>query len=388
MDQEKNTILVIDDEEGTRAALEMILKDSYRILKASSGAEGIGCLQKQPVDLVITDIHIPDLSGIEVLRQVKQFDPSLEVVMVTGFANLSTAKTALRLGALDYINKPFDAGHIREIAREGLEKRRKAKEVLEQLQNLQKQKEEMEGHLIKSERLINAGQLTCGVIHEMNNPLTIIQGYVEILLKKLNKNGNLTPKENQEYQSYLATVEKQVQQCKDIAMGFLGFVRESKVERHLVQLNLMLAELANLFRMQQMTHRIPITIHADPELPEISVHVGLIRQVFMNLMVNAVHAMPQGGTLDLFTKVVEDGVEIKIRDTGTGIAPENLKKIFQTLFTTKEGGKGSGLGLAITKQIVERHYGRISVESELGKGTTFTLFLPKQPKTESIQGAA
>lgn len=382
------TILVIDDEEGTRAALEMILKENYRILKAQSGREGLAALKEQPVDLVVTDIHMADITGIEVLRHAKQIDPALEVVMVTGFANLDTAKAALRLGALDYINKPFDTKHIREIVREGVEKHQKAKEALRQLEILQKQKEEMEKELMVSERLVNAGQLSCGVIHEMNNPLTIIQGYVDLLLKKMNKNGALSEKEGEEYREYLGTVEKQVQQCRDIAMSFMGFVRDSSIERHPLQLNLMLEELVNLFRVQQMAMRIQIAVHPGMELPEMMLNIGLIRQVFVNLMVNAMHAMPNGGNLDIFLLDCGDHIEVKFKDTGIGISPDNLKKIFQVLFTTKEGGKGSGLGLAISKKIVERHGGAISVESEVGKGTTFTVALPKQPKEEPAKGAA
>lgn len=378
----KATILVIDDEAGTRIALDMILKDNYRVLKAESAQEGLSFIKEQKVDLVMTDIHMPDMTGIDLLRQVKQLDPTLEVVMVTGYANLDTAKAALRLGALEYINKPFDYGHIREIVREGVEKHRRAQETIRNIENLRQEKEGLERELMISERLVNAGQLTTGVIHEMNNPLTIIQGYVEILMKKL-KNGGLSQKESEEYNEYLGTVEKQVQQCRDIAVGFLSFVREQKVETHPLQLNLMLEELAALFKMQEMARKVKITVHGDPNLPEIPLSVALVRQVLVNLMVNAIHAMPQGGSLDLRTEDKPECVEVRISDTGTGISPENLKKMFQVLFTTKEGGKGSGLGLAISKKIVEKHGGTISVASELGKGTIFTLQFPKQVSKET-----
>lgn len=385
---EKPIVLVIDDQKGTLVALDMILQDSYQVLRAASGKEGVELLKKNPVEMVFTDIHMPDLSGLEVLRLAKQSDPLLEVVMITGYANLDTAKTSLRLGAFDYVSKPFDAGHICEIVREALLKRRKAKEVIEQLQQLQKQKEVLEGELVTSERLINAGRLTCGVIHEMNNPLTVIQGYVEILMKKLNNNGHLCKEEYEEYQHFLKTVENQVQQCREIALGFLSFIRNSHIEPHPLQLNLMLAELAKMMSVQGVGRPVAIELHGDEELPEISVHIGLIRQVFVNLMMNAIHAMPQGGRLDIFTQDRGEEVEIRFQDSGTGISPENIQKLFQTFFTTKEGGKGSGLGLAISKQIVERLGGAISVKSELGKGTVFTVRLPKQLKEESAKGAA
>ena len=372
------TLLLVDDEIGILKSLEMILKDSYDLKVAQKGGEAIAILQNQPIDLILSDIHMPDMTGIEVLKRSKELDSSREVVMITGYANVETAKAALRLGAMDYISKPFDASHIQELVRSGLKKRAKAQMALSQLENLNKEKEELENHLLKTEKHASLGELTLGVVHEMNNPLTVIQGYVDLLLKKFNKNEKPTQEVNKEYKKYLQTVEHQIHQCREIAIDFLNFVRGSEGTKQSLDIKLMLEELVQMYRAHSLANSVEMKVLCDPDIPELDLNVGLIRQVFVNLIVNALHAMPSGGKLQVHIRRHPKGVEVCFQDSGLGISQENLDKIFDTFFTTKDGGKGSGLGLSISKKIVERHGGKISVTSQLGKGTTFALFFPSQ----------
>ena len=384
----KPTLLIIDDDQSAQRALHILLMPDYHVIVKGSAEQGLAQLKQSEIEVVLTDINIPDMNGLDVLKRIKAHDPLIEVVMVTGYGHLDTAKVAMRLGACAYVNKPFEVSQVQEVVREALAKRNKAKAEKERLKALEKQNKEMETHLIRSERIVNAGQLTCGVIHEINNPLTIIQGYVEILLHKLNKSGHLTKEEIQEYQQYLSSMDQQVQQCRDIAVNFLNMVRESKIEYQPVEINPLLEELIKLFRAQQMANQVTLMFQPDPTLPTIFGHTSLMRQVFVNLMVNALHAMPQGGHLQLTTQAVGEGIEVQVQDTGSGIAPENVSKLFQGLFSTKENGKGTGLGLVITKTIIERHGGKISVQSQVGKGTTFLVYLPKHPQEHAIPGAA
>lgn len=377
--QHKPTILIVDDEQGTLRSLEMILRDSYRICTAESGREAVEFIRQLPVDMILTDIHMPDMTGIEVLKYSKDLDPTREVVMVTGYANLETAKAALRLGALDYLHKPFEASHILNVVKNGLAKRCKAREALNRLKNLDQQNQHLETELLKSEEKAEMGELTCGVVHDMNNPLTVIQGYVHILLNKLNKNGKLSEEESKVYRQYLENVEKQIFQCRDIAHEFLNFARGGEMEVRHLNLKLMIEELIGIYKRNSIARYVDIELIAEEGIPEIKLNIGLIRQVFVNMIVNAMHAMDSKGKLRIRIRHEEGGVLVEFEDNGKGIPPENLDKIFQTFFTTKEGGKGSGLGLAISKKIVERHGGRISVKSDVGKGTTFAIFFPSQP---------
>lgn len=373
----KATILAVDDENGALRSLEMILKDEYNVILAQSGQQAVELLAQQSVDFIITDIHMPDMSGIDVLHHSKEEDPSREVLIVTGFANLETAKAALRLGALDYIHKPYNASDIVELVQKGLEKRKKAQEALSQLKTLNKEKEQLEDQLMKNEQDTSLGELTCGVVHEINNPLTVIQGYVDLILKKINKDdgGDLKDKT---YQEYLKTVEGQIHQCRNIAMDFLNFVRGEKGEEKSLDLKLMLQELIKMYQSNPLGRQVKFNLICKEDVSEISLSIGLIRQVFVNMIVNAMHAMNSKGTLNIVLRQKEEGLEVDFNDSGKGIPEENLDKIFDTFFTTKEGGKGSGLGLSISKKIVERHGGTISVQSQVGTGTTFSIFLPFQ----------
>ncbi len=381
MMNEKPTVLAVDDEQGALRSLEMILKGEYHVLVAQNGKQAVELLDQQPVDFVITDIHMPDMTGIQVLRHSKERDPSREVLIVTGYANMETAKSALRLGALDYIEKPYDPSEVIKNVQKGIEKKRKAQEAFQQLKTLNKEKESLEDLLMKSEKNDSLGELTFGVVHEINNPLTVIQGYVDLILKQLNQNGEVNFKDPK-YQDYLKTVEGQIHQCRNIAMDFLSFVRGGNGEQKSLDLKLMLQDLIKMYRSSPLAREVEFSLVCDKQIPEIQLSIGLIRQVFVNLIVNALHAMNSRGKLQITLHRKESGVEIDFKDSGKGISKENREKIFETFFTTREGGKGSGLGLSISKKIVERHGGTISYESEVGHGTTFTIFLPFQPQAQ------
>lgn len=372
------TILIVDDEIAILKSLEVILKDRYRVCTAERGDEALEFIKQIPVDLILADIHMPDMTGIEVLRQSKELDPSREVVMVTAYSHIETAKAALRLGAMEYVHKPFEANQILSLVENGLEKRRKAQEVINQLEILRQENEEMELEIVNAAKNSTLNELTYGVIHEMSNPLTVIQGYVDLLLKRLNKEENLADKKNNEYGKYLHNVESQIHECRTIALEFLNFVRGGYNEKKNVNLKWLLEELVSIYQTNPLGRFVQMQVIVDQEIPELALNISLVRQVFVNFIMNALHAMNSKGKLEILVRKLSDGVEIDFKDTGHGIPPENLERIFETFFTTKDGGKGSGLGLSISKKIVERHGGRISVQSEVGIGTTFTLFFPSQ----------
>ncbi len=383
----RSLILAVDDEQGALRSLEMILKDDYDVIMAESGKQAVALLEEQPVDYIITDIHMADMTGIEVLHYSKEQDATREVLVVTGFANLETAKAALRLGAQDYIHKPFEAADILSNVENGLKKREKAHQALEQLHHLNKEKENLEDLLVQSEKSASLGELTCGVVHEINNPLTVIQGYVDLMMKKINANEAEHLKEDK-YQDYLKTVEDQIHQCRNIAMDFLNFARGDSNEEKSLDVKLMLEDLVALYHDNPIGREVKFEIKTEESIPEIKLSIGLIRQVFVNMIVNALHAMDSKGTLEIVLRRKETGLEIDFKDTGKGIPDELKEKIFETFFTTKEGGKGSGLGLSISKKIVERHGGNIALQSKVGKGTTFTIFLPYQSQLQTKQEIA
>lgn len=236
--------------------------------------------------------------------------------------------------------------------------------------------------IMESERLAHIGQLAAGIAHEINNPLTGIVTYSHLLLERA-KADNGT-------REFLEKIVKQADRCRDIIRGLLDFARQRKPDKRPSSVNRVLEECISLVENQALFHNIRITRNLAPDLPKVFMDPSQIQQVFMNMIINAAEAMNGNGELKLATRhLPADGVvEIQFSDTGHGIAEEDLDRIFDPFFTTKEVGHGTGLGLAISYGIIKEHKGTITVESQVGKGTTFTIRLPVSGLQETISRAS
>lgn len=235
--------------------------------------------------------------------------------------------------------------------------------------------------IMESERLAHIGQLAAGVAHEINNPLTGIVTYSHLLLERAKSgNGN---------REFLEKIVKQADRCREIIRGLLDFARQRKPDKRSSNVNRVLEECLSLVENQALFHNIKIVKNLAPDLPKVFMDPSQIQQVFMNMIINAAEAMNGSGELRLTTRYLpnESVVEIQFTDTGHGIKEEDLDRIFDPFFTTKEVGHGTGLGLAISYGIIKEHRGTISVESQVGKGTTFTIRLPVSGSQESISRA-
>src|SRR3982750_2274883 len=180
-------ILVIDDEMGPRESLRMLLKTDYEVHTADCVEAGIKLLKEKNPDTIVMDIRMPGMSGIEGLRQIRQIDPHLSVIMLTGFGALETAKEALRLGANDYISKPFDAGEMREVIGRNVERTRVQRASLSAAAEIKELNARLLKQLAQKERLASLGQASAEFVHDLGNPLTIVWGYVQLLRKKLER---------------------------------------------------------------------------------------------------------------------------------------------------------------------------------------------------------
>jgi len=229
-----------------------------------------------------------------------------------------------------------------------------------------------EQQLLRSERLASLGRLAAGVAHEINNPLTGVLTFGHLLLRKCN--------EDSPQREALETIVDETTRCKRIVRGLLDFARETELEKVWADVNDVLQESLRLTENQALVNNVEIIKDLDRHLPDIMLDRGQIQQVFVNILVNAIDAMSDGGTLRVASELAEDGTFIKISfaDTGCGIAPENIRRVFDPFFTTKDSSKGTGLGLAVSYGIVARHSGDIEVESLLAEGSTFTVKLPVQ----------
>jgi len=295
------------------------------------------------------------------------------------------------------IEQRDEIGHLANTFNRMTESLKQSRDEIEQYNRTLEEKiiertaqlEEAQAQLIQSEKLSAIGQLAAGVAHELNNPLGGILGYAQFTLEKLRKNNpeENPPKEIQSYIRYVGDIEIQARRCKTIVQNLLRFSRTSRtVEFEDVDVNKTLEETVSFVEHQFRINQMELAVHLTRDIPKVRGNAGQLQQVFTNLIINAMHASQKGSTVSIHSRyspaLGEFGgtVELAITDTGHGIPKEDLKKIFEPFFTTKEVGKGTGLGLSVSYGIVKDHGGEISVKSELGKGTTFTIVLPVQKK--------
>jgi len=225
--------------------------------------------------------------------------------------------------------------------------------------------------LIQSEKLASLGQLAAGVAHELNNPLSTILLFSDVLLRE--------SEPDDQHRSDLETIARETQRCKTIVGSLLDFARQHQVEAQDLNLNAFIETIIDIEKKHERYAGVAIKTELAPDNPSIQADPAQLQAVFTNLMTNAAEAMSEGGQLTIQTTPGPIGrITITIEDTGEGILPENLPKLFTPFFTTKPVGKGTGLGLAIVYGIVKMHRGQIDIQSEVGKGTTVTIQLPIQ----------
>jgi signal transduction histidine kinase len=235
-----------------------------------------------------------------------------------------------------------------------------------ELQLSHQELEQAQTQLIRTEKLASLGQLAAGVAHEINNPLGTITIYAHLLLKGMDKDD--LRREDVEL------IVNEANRAKEIVQGLLSFARETKLRPGPVNVNDLIEDVLGLVANQSLFHNIKIKKSLFQGLPTIVADETQLKQVFLNIILNAAQAMEGSGKLSITTITERKQIKVKIRDTGPGIPPEVVKNIFSPFFTTKE--KGTGLGLAISYGIIERHSGKIDVDTELGKGSTFVVSLP------------
>ncbi len=230
----------------------------------------------------------------------------------------------------------------------------------------------------RAEKLAAVGRLAAGVVHEINNPLATISACAESLEARVEEGAFGHSTEVEDLHEYLGLIRSEAFRCKAITNGLLDFSRVRTSNRSMIDVSDLIRSSANLIAHQKRGSDINIKFEMEENLPQINADHGQIQQAIIALAANAIDAMPNGGTLTFRAKSANNRVSIEIQDSGIGIAPENLSKVFEPFFTTKEVGKGTGLGLAVCYGIITEHGGRLAVRSNVGIGTTFTIFLPIQ----------
>jgi signal transduction histidine kinase len=241
----------------------------------------------------------------------------------------------------------------------------KLNEYTQQLKDSQEQ-------LIQSEKLSSLGQLAASIAHEVNNPLSGVLTYTQLLAKRISSDRS----SKESTLDYLAKMESELTRSTGMIRNLLDFARQSAPTLVETDLKDVVNRVLELTAHTAKLNKVEVIKELDPALPKLTADPNQLQQVCTNLVVNAIQAMPQGGKLTLRTSLDKGQLKLEVQDTGYGISPENMRKLFTPFFSTKKEVKGVGLGLAVSYGIIQRHRGKIEVQSTEGKGTTFTVYLP------------
>jgi len=389
MKSEPATILVVDDELGIREGCRRILsRAGHQVVVAATGEEGWQQIQSGQFDLVLLDIMMPDINGMELLKRIMPFDPNLVCIIITGYATVELAVQAIKGGAYDFISKPFDANALLMTVRRGLERRHLSlearrlaqieaeKEALER-RKAELEKEALERRALELERLDRVkSTFTRTVAHELRAPTAAIQSYLRLIL-----DGYIPPEQQRKY---LIRAEQRTSAQLELISDLLHLAHlqnpDLRIEREPVNVAESLREVCDLMSSRAQEKRIKLIVSVPEETYTISADPKHIKQLWSNLVSNAIKYTDEGGAVNITMTVQNKQVIISVRDTGIGIAPEYLPRIFEEFYRTKAAKEhsemGTGLGLSIVKRIVETYQGHIDVQSAVGQGSTFTVTLP------------
>lgn len=371
-------VLVIDDELGPRESLRMLLKPHYQVHTADCVEAGIKLLKEKHPDAVITDIRMPGASGIDGLRRIREIDPHVAVIMLTGFGALETAQEALRLGANDYISKPFDAREMREVIGRNVERTRVHRTGVNAAEEIKELNNRLMKELAQKERLASLGQASAEFVHDLGNPLTIVWGYVQLLAKKLEQ----SEKENGAAKSptsakELQIIEQNVRLCRELLTMWQSYGSVEAAPHKPISVSGIVREVVKGVGPMAVQNGVELKTNiCDDACTLLGDSVQMTRAI-QNVIINALQASAEKkGSVTVSCLRKDFYVDVRIEDTGYGIAPAQMAKIFDPYFTTKQGKSGTGLGLYITKKVVEDHNGSIKVDSTPQIGTSFTIRLP------------
>ena len=505
-------IVLIDDEEDIRDVLTMALEDAgYEVQSAPDGQTGIRLCQTLAPQIVITDIRMPCIDGLQVLETLKQTDSDIEVIVATAFGEMNLAIRALQLDASDFITKPISDEALHLALQRARQRYTSKKQLKDYTDLLEKEKAETSQQLLKSigfqrnliensmdgilgcaegdavviynhsmeqlvgyskaevihrmtleqfiapdeaarlkealvsdryggknrlflfetrlldksgrkvpvqvsaavlfangqpsgrvcffrdlreirklerevadqarilhqDKMMSLGRLAASVVHEINNPLSGILNYLRLMIRIVNR-GPLGEKHRAKFKKYLELVENETHRCSRIISSLLTFSRMSPPEFGPVQINELIDRCIILSRHKLELSSIELITSIETGLPSVMGDFNQLQQCVINLIFNAVDAMPDGGTLTIDSHYHPDTkkVSIAVKDSGLGIAPDDLAHVFEPFFTTKKEGFGVGLGLPTVYGIVEHHNGVVDVSSRQGQGTVFTIQLP------------
>lgn len=378
-------VLLVDDEPSLRLTMgEFLKRAGYDVLSA---ADYETAAQHNPdnIDVAVIDINLPGKSGIELLKTLCGAEVYVPVIMITGEPNLSVIPEIVRAGAYDFIAKPIIKDVLLNAVTRAAEKKRLTDEKRRLEEEIKRHTEELETRvaertaelvethkrLVQQERIAALGRAAAQVAHEVKNPLAGLLLYSLHLKSKL---GDSAKNEIVLVDKIVDTINHLTDRVEQI----LGYARPPKLTLISKNLNQVINDILELLQPQITANQIDVRLALTEHTPSAMIDESSMRGALMNLILNAVEAMPGGGTLTITSQRTGDTLSLEIADTGRGISEEEVRNIFEPFYTTKE--QGLGLGMPYARKIIEQHGGTITVASQPGEGTKISIALPVEQK--------
>ncbi|MCU0589340.1 MAG: response regulator [Syntrophobacteraceae bacterium] len=381
-------ILIVDDEGGVRKVLSLSLEAAgYQVFTAANAPDALDEVARVLPEIVLADIRMPGMDGIELLRRIKSEHADTEVIMMTGHAELDLAVRSLQHEAADFITKPISYAALEVALNRVREKAWMRAQLREYTENLERLVEEKTNRLIEAERMAAIGQTVAAIAHGVKNIIGGLTGGMYVLERGIELHDR----------RYLLQgwqmIKRNVQKIKTLMLDLLRFAKDREPEYDLCDPNIPAREVYHLMAARARQCGAELKLDLDPGLGRVVLDPEGIYTCLLNLVTNAVDACCNGDACGEGPREVvlasgpRDGwaVEYRVKDNGSGMDPETRSQIFRGFFSTK-GTKGTGLGLMVTEKIVREHGGTIQVESEPGRGTLFVIRLPVREIDEGEAG--
>lgn len=358
MMSENGSILVVDDEQVVLNSCRAILSEhGYEIETAQSGEEGLRLVAGRCFDVALIDLKMPGMPGTEFLGKIKEVSPETINIIITGFATVETAVDAMKKGAFDYVCKPFTPEELEIVVEKGIETRllRRAADEAEK----------------EKERFV----LT--IYHQLKSPVGIIQGYLKNLLEG-------EPADEPQRIAVLHRCLKRADTLRQLLEDLLSLsrlqARKLEQDMKVVGVGDVLNEVVECWRVRTQEKGIKLQLDLEGDLPPVKGDKEQLAHLFGNLIDNAIRYNRENGAVEIRAARNQEDVRVEVSDTGIGVAEQDVPRIFDEFYRCQTDETrmipGTGLGLSIVQRIVETHGGRVDVDSEVGKGTTFTVRLP------------
>jgi signal transduction histidine kinase len=372
--EDRPRVLLVDDEVDFLISLGKRLElRGLPTITASNGPDALAALDRDPVDVVVLDVRMPGMDGIETLRRIKEAHPMVEVVMLTGHADLESALEGMRFGFFDYLTKPVQLPQLIDKIDDAFCRRQGESAVGSEVFT-----DKLQQHMIVADRLSSLGELAASIAHEINNPLAVISESAGWLRAEARRTDSDRSELVRSTEFALDKIESAIDRAVRISRNFLRFARAPDAVVRTIDLGELAAEVRDLTGKMAAHSDVAIELLVnDGAVRSVASDPYQLRQVLLNLVTNAIQAVGPHGRVEIRVGGGPDEVRIEVCDNGPGIPEEHLERIFEPFFTTKGEGQGTGLGLAVSRGIVEKLGGCIEVENRPGEGCTFRLILPR-----------